>query len=104
MNTGSKRRYIDIDGDDTESTNKSAQKQQFTVRIMDNNQLKKEDWIEIMKSGNSDNLESNARLDALEEKISTMDQRIGKIDQKWDQNMLETKQLLLQLLQKSGNS
>jgi hypothetical protein len=45
-----------------------------------------------MKSSNTDD-EAKARLDALEAKMNT-------IDQKLDQSTLETKQLLLQLLQK----
>lgn len=45
-----------------------------------------------MKSGNTDD-EAKARLDALEQKMNT-------IGQKLDQTTLETKQLLLQLLQR----
>ena len=45
-----------------------------------------------MRGGNNDD-KAKARLDILEQKMNT-------IDQKLDQSTLETKQLLLQLLQK----
>ena len=91
-----KRQYIDLADDEydtaTSTSRSTPRSRSITHIIKDDNELKKEDWIDIMKSGNTDN-EAKARLDALEQKMNT-------IDQKLDQSTLETKQLLLQLLQK----
>jgi hypothetical protein len=91
-----KRQYIDLADDEydiaTFASRSTLQSRSITHIIKDDNELKKEDWIDIMKSGNTDD-EAKARLDALEQKMNT-------IDQKLDQSTLETKQLLLQLLQK----
>jgi hypothetical protein len=51
--------------------------------------LNKADWIDIMKSSNNAIDSSKARLDALEQKIAAI-----------DQNTLETKVLLQQIMQK----
>ena len=91
-----KRQYIDLADDDndlTTSTSRSTpQSQSITHIFKDDSDLQKADWIDIIKSSNNDD-EAKARLDALEQKINT-------INQKLDQSTLETKQLLLQLLQK----
>jgi hypothetical protein len=91
-----KRQYIDLANDEYDSatsTSKSTPRNwSITHIIKDNSELNKEDWIDIMKSSNT-NDKAKARLDALEQKMNA-------IDQKLDQSTLETKQLLLQLLQR----
>jgi hypothetical protein len=91
-----KRQYIDLADDDNDSTTSASRSTPWSRSIThifkDDSELQKADWIDIIKSGNNDD-EAKARLDALEQKMNT-------IDQKLDQSTQETKQLLLQLLQK----
>jgi hypothetical protein len=90
-----KRQYIDLADDDnnlTTSASRSTPRSRSIIYIFkDDGKLQKADWIDIIKNSNND--EAKARLDVLEQKMNT-------IDQKLDQSTLETKQLLLQLLQK----
>jgi hypothetical protein len=91
-----KRQYINLADDDNDSTTSASRStprsRSITHIFKDDSELKKADWIDIIKSGNNDD-EAKARLNALEQKMDT-------IDQKLDQSTLETKQLLLQLLQR----
>ena len=86
-----KRQYIDLAEDEydtaTSTSRSTPQSRSITHIIKDDSELKKADWIDIMKSGNTDN-EAKVRLDILEQKMNS-------IDQKLDQSTLETKQLLL---------
>jgi hypothetical protein len=90
-----KRQYIDLDDDNDLATSISKSTPRswlITYIFKDDSELQKADWIDIIKSGNN-NDEAKVRLNALEQKMNT-------INQKLDQSTLETKQLLLQLLQK----
>jgi hypothetical protein len=81
-----KRQFIDLNNDNDSLTKLALQSQSITCIFKDDGELKKEDWIDIMKSG-SNNSKARARLDILEQKMNT-------INQKLDQSSIETKQLL----------
>ena len=74
-----KRQYIDLADDEYDtatSTSKSTlRSRSITHIIKDDSELKKADWIDIMKSGNT-NDEAKVRLDALEQKMNTIDQKL----------------------------
>jgi hypothetical protein len=74
-----KRQYIDLADDEYDSatsTSKSTPRNRLITHIIkDDSELKKEDWIDIIKSSNT-NDKAKARLDALEQKITTIDQKL----------------------------
>lgn len=89
--SGSKRRFIELDDDESDSiaTKSSSRSESVVIQLKDKNWLNKADWIDIMKSSSEAIDSSKARLDALEQKIAAI-----------DQNTLETKVLLQQIMQK----
>jgi hypothetical protein len=89
--SGSKRRFIELDDDESDSiaTKSSSRSESVVIQLKDENRLTKADWIDIIKSSSKSIDSSKARLDALEQKMAAI-----------DQNTLETKVLLQQIIQK----
>jgi hypothetical protein len=73
-----KQRYINLadnDNDSTASASRSTPRSRLITHIFkDDGELQKADWIDIMKSGNDD--EAKARLDVLEQKMNTINQKL----------------------------
>jgi hypothetical protein len=74
-----KRQYINLANNEynfATSTSKSTPRNRSITHIIkDNSKLKKEDWINIIKSSNTNN-KAKVRLNALKQKITTIDQKL----------------------------
>jgi hypothetical protein len=74
-----KRQYIDLANDEYDfatSTSKSTPRNwSITHIIKDDSELNKEDWINIIKSSNT-NDKAKARLNALKQKMNAIDQKL----------------------------